>query len=285
MKNTKWYLLSIGAAATLALGSVACDDEVTACETDEDCDTEGGEVCDVAAAACEIACADDTECADGEVCCADGDIKSCTADCGGTPTGCTTDADCAADQTCNAAGVCEGGSTDCPAGEAPDANGECRPSCTSVADCYDLMAYCATDNLCYGVDTCARGASAPAMGASGPLLFGAVQADLDAGTANCTKDAAACTNNGNVCGWDVFFFDPDGDFPATKGALYGKTKFIETDGNPIAAFNVDAPDMANSTATLYGCYDEQNTSPDGGFQIDDTAGNHSNAICVSGSAP
>lgn len=272
MKNTKWYLISIGAAATLALGSVACDDVAT-CETDEDCDTEAGEVCDVAAAACEIPCPNGDECTDGLLCCPGGDSAGCAESCDGGEGG-----------TGGGEGGFGGGGT-CPDGEGPDANGDCRPVCTSVADCYAQSAFCATDNLCYGVETCARGDAAPAMEASGPLLFGAVQTDLDAGTASCTKDAAACTNNGNVCGWDVFFFDPDGDFPGTKGALYGKTKFIEADGNPIAAFNVDAPDMANSTATLYGCYDEANASPDGGFQIEDAAGHNSNAICVSGSAP
>lgn len=272
MKNTKWYLLSIGAAATLAFGTVACDDTATTCETDEDCDTEGGEVCDVAAATCEIPCESDADCTgEGEICCAEGDIASCSAECGGNG---------------GSGGGNPGGSGGgCPDGESVAVDGTCRPDCASVADCYDLEAYCATDNHCYGVESCDRAGAAPAMEASGPLLFGAVQADLGDGTDTCAKDPAACTNNGNVCGWDVFFFDPDGDFPSTKATLYGKTKFIKTDGSPIAAFNVDAPDMANSTATLYGCYDEQDASVEGGFQIEDAAGNNSNVVCVAGSAP
>lgn len=181
-------------------------------------------------------------------------------------------------------------STACADGEVRDSEHACRTTCRTIADCVVLpvRSYCALDRFCYGLDSrlgCPRTAGAPEISDSGPALFGAIQADLDGGTPICTKDPASCTNNGNVCAWTMSFYDAEGDFPSTRSELYGKATFIELDGTRTATFFVDAPDTDNSTVTLLGCYEEFETSVDGAFQIDDMAGNNSNAICVTGSAP
>ena len=252
-------------AASCEGPDTTCEQDPAACpgcQTDEDCDAEAGEVCEVDLGACVMVCDTDTDCGAGERCCP-GSICLDASFCGGGG----------------------GGGGDCPEGEGPDAAGECRPVCGSVADCYSLQAYCASDGLCYAVEACARGSLALPMDASGPLLFAPTQADLEPGVALCAKDPAACTANGNVCGWDLYFFDPDGDLPQTKAALYGKTSFIAADGSRSPAFNVDAPDVAREIVTVYGCFDELEASPVAAFQIDDLAGNHSNVVCVGGSAP
>lgn len=184
-------------------------------------------------------------------------------------------------------GPCEG--TTCAAGEAPDAACACRPSCADITICEPLDAYCASDNLCYGVDTdpgqdCARAALAPAREASGPLLYAPTQVDADpANTANCTKDPAACTNNGNVCKFQLYVFDPDGDLPSGNGALYADVLFVKADGTGVSTF--DVPRLADGVLEVSLCFGEDEVAPAGAIQVLDQADHHSNASCIAGVAP
>ena len=277
MRNMR-LMLVVGAVFATTAFATACDEEATSCETDEDCDTEGGEVCDVAEGVCEIPCDTDADCdaEAAEVCCDSGDVKTCTDSCGGAGG--------------DGGGGSGGGGGPCaaPPAEDCDAAGECRPECTGHGDCYSLTAYCAADGLCYGVapgtefNDCARASQAPAMGANGPVLFDAGQDAIGDGS-NCTKDPANCTNNGNVCGFSFQYFDPEGDVPTGASALYSKLFWIDGSGDQQPTFGV--PDVSGTTIGFTLCFDEALSTVGGAVQIQDNAGNNSQALCFEGSAP
>lgn len=188
-------------------------------------------------------------------------------------------------------GVGGGGSggAGCPAGESVDAAGACRTDCVDITICEPHDAYCASDDHCYGVSAdpgqdCARAALAPAREANGPLLYAPAQADADPATdALCTKDPAACTNNGNVCRFTTFVHDPDGDLPEGNAALYANVLFVKADGTGIATF--DVPRLAAGVLEVSLCFGEDEIAPEGALQVLDVAGHHSNATCVAGVAP
>ncbi len=177
------------------------------------------------------------------------------------------------------------GGAECPDGQAEDPEGDCRPTCTETADCYELVAYCADvgdTDFCYGAEPgdpgndCGRSALAPAKDASGPLLFASSQ------EGTCTKEPATCTNNGNVCAFTVFIFDPDADLPSSNNDLYANVFLIGPDGAQVQTYNVPTLDAGTGTLTVRGCFDAAETELVGAIQVKDQAGHNSNAQCFEG---
>ncbi len=170
----------------------------------------------------------------------------------------------------------------CDAGESCDANDTCRPTCTAIADCYPLTAYCASDGLCYGVEPgvewndCERAGHAAPMQASGPLLFASSQA------APCAKDPAHCPNNGNVCSFAAYVHDPDGDLPSNDVELYNHVFLLGPAGEQLFSFDIPTFDAAAGTLAVRGCFDEAETTIVGAMQLQDMVGHDSNALCFEG---
>ncbi len=141
---------------------------------------------------------------------------------------------------------------------------------------------------------CDRAAIAPPRLAGGPVIWGAMQTDMhpsmmDVGTVRhdpsdpCYKDPANCTNNGNVCAWEFSYFDVEGDVSTDDTAgTYRHTFWIDQEGGQHPTFS-----LIHSTASTYRfslCFDEVFQDVSGAVQIEDEAGNDSNALCFEGVA-
>ena len=201
---------------------------------------------------------------------------------------CAADADCPAEERCDG-GTCRPRST-CTCGEGLDcdASGECRRVCGGHADCYADEAYCAIDGLCYGVVfggqdwSCQRAEIAPPRDLGGPLIFDLSQVDASPDAVRCVKDPR-CTNDGNVCTFELAYFDPDGDVPATPDEAYLHLAWIGADGEPGPMFEVPLATETHLRFTL--CFEAALETVGGAVQLSDRAGRRSNAQCFEGSAP
>lgn len=185
---------------------------------------------------------------------------------------------CACDAT-SACDVC-GCDPDCPPPELECLGGhaDCYPAgyCDEVGSCEELATL---------ADCHAASASSPAVD-GGPVLFGGTQVDLDhvrGVSALCSKDPDTCANNGNVCAFELAWYDPDGDVAVASG-IYPAVRFLRADtGAAVAPYNVVR--QPGDRLHLYGCWDEATTAPGGAAILVDDAGHRSNPVCFEGRAP
>ncbi len=201
---------------------------------------------------------------------------------------------CGDDEGCRDGERCEAGTCvfvppcPCDDGFGCDDSGGCRATCSSHGDCYDAGAYCAANELCCEVDPaadwarCDRAERAPSRDPGGPLIFDLGQADTNPGPPHCVKDPR-CTNDGNVCTFELAYFDPDGDVPTTPSEAYLHLAWIGVDGEPRELF--DAPLATDTHFWFRVCFDAALETVGGAVQLTDRAGRHSNTQCFEGSAP
>ncbi|WP_373049582.1 Dickkopf N-terminal cysteine-rich domain-containing protein [Vulgatibacter sp.] len=262
------------------------------CEVDADCAE--GELC-LLDGECAVLCTADEECAQGESCVEveTGGVTICTP---AATTDCETDADCTGDEVC-ADGMCLASgcssSADCEEGEAcvagscvADAGG----SCTTTADCYADVSYCAdlgTETACVDVSCggdlnscsrCALGPNGGAIDASGPLLFFPEQ------FGSCEQDPNVCLPGAApfACTFTVLAFDPDDDLPTT--GLNEAIRTITATAAELATFGTSSRTSGNfQQFTFRSCFPETSSGNIGtAVVLRDQAGNDSQSLCIDG---
>ncbi len=295
------------------------DPGYVSCSSDAECTGEGKR-CDEAAERCYLPCALDSDCPNNGLCCVERvetkaqlvcvTVASCVA-----PT-CPPEAPLAIDRACHMRCVedadcpfegefccdalpeplCMTSSTcarthPCEAGMARGADGVCRPTCASVADCYPLGAWCDDDQLCHGAlagqkaNACAAAVGAPPMDPSAPLLYDARPIGLEATVPTACFSDDLCGRDRFACGSSIRVWDPDGDLPTEPAELADAVEVLLEDGSRLAPYSLELSQGDSDVLHLHTCVDSPSTFEAAAVRLRDRAGHGSNALCLQPQAP
>lgn len=217
---------------------------------------------------------------------------------------CDSDEDCTDGTVCRTA--CEGGTaTQCLP---PDGNG--GDQCEENIDCYAETGYCAdlmpADCVSYDCGTmfndcnqCALAPDSGAKSATGPVVFLPEQVDVgDDAVTVCRKDPA-CGAQENVCRFSASFYPAAGQ--TITGSAYEKIWLVTANAKSCTrdadcgslkckdgvcmTQTFETTSISGDTFSWEGCYDPTNLTPGGVVVLFDDAGNRSNALCFTGTAP